>query len=319
MVLFRRLGWKPEDYDAWAQALHDDQVAFIPPTQVGGRDGRPVRVPASGHQHGPGARGPGPDRVAPPVTSGRCGPTDRSSCPGSPRRRRGRRGGSRPAGVYSSASGSRATTCSPWANGTMWSRVAVPPADRDLDLVEPEAPVAGEHDDVGERCGQLLAAAVEQVVEEHRLELRAGPAGGGRLPARSGRRASSAGDATGLISRTSRLAARPSGGPRPASSGRHPRAEAHQPAADRVGAAVSGRRRRARRRPPTRSGIAAAQARVYGPPPDSPMTAILSMPSVSAMIRRSSANAATLSYWYGVDEPMPGRSTPISRMWCCSA
>ena len=33
VVLFRRIGWKPADYDAWAQALHDDQVAFIPPTK----------------------------------------------------------------------------------------------------------------------------------------------------------------------------------------------------------------------------------------------------------------------------------------------
>jgi glutamate/tyrosine decarboxylase-like PLP-dependent enzyme len=33
VVLFRRLGWKPEDYDAWAQRLHADQVAFIPPTK----------------------------------------------------------------------------------------------------------------------------------------------------------------------------------------------------------------------------------------------------------------------------------------------
>jgi aromatic-L-amino-acid decarboxylase len=33
VVLFRRLGWKPEDYDAWAQRLHQDQVAFIPPTK----------------------------------------------------------------------------------------------------------------------------------------------------------------------------------------------------------------------------------------------------------------------------------------------
>jgi glutamate/tyrosine decarboxylase-like PLP-dependent enzyme len=33
VVLFRRLGWKPEDYDAWAQRLHRDQVAFIPPTK----------------------------------------------------------------------------------------------------------------------------------------------------------------------------------------------------------------------------------------------------------------------------------------------
>ncbi len=33
VVLFRRLGWKPEDYDAWAHRLHADQVAFIPPTK----------------------------------------------------------------------------------------------------------------------------------------------------------------------------------------------------------------------------------------------------------------------------------------------
>jgi aromatic-L-amino-acid decarboxylase len=32
VVLFRRLGWKPEDYDGWAQRLHEDQVALIPPT-----------------------------------------------------------------------------------------------------------------------------------------------------------------------------------------------------------------------------------------------------------------------------------------------
>jgi glutamate/tyrosine decarboxylase-like PLP-dependent enzyme len=33
IVLFRRLGWKPEDYDAWARALLEDDVAFIPPTK----------------------------------------------------------------------------------------------------------------------------------------------------------------------------------------------------------------------------------------------------------------------------------------------
>jgi len=33
VVLFRRLGWEPADYDKWAQALHDDEVAFIPPTK----------------------------------------------------------------------------------------------------------------------------------------------------------------------------------------------------------------------------------------------------------------------------------------------
>ena len=33
VVLFRRLGWKPEDYDAWAQRLHEGEGAFIPPTK----------------------------------------------------------------------------------------------------------------------------------------------------------------------------------------------------------------------------------------------------------------------------------------------
>ncbi|RYP87544.1 aspartate aminotransferase family protein [Nocardioides guangzhouensis] len=33
VVLFRRVGWKPEDYDAWANELHDEGVAFIPPSK----------------------------------------------------------------------------------------------------------------------------------------------------------------------------------------------------------------------------------------------------------------------------------------------
>ena len=33
MVLFRRIGWEPADYDAWAQALHSDEIAFIPPSK----------------------------------------------------------------------------------------------------------------------------------------------------------------------------------------------------------------------------------------------------------------------------------------------
>jgi aromatic-L-amino-acid/L-tryptophan decarboxylase len=36
VVLFRRLGWKPDDYDRWAQQLHEDEVAFIPPTKWDG-------------------------------------------------------------------------------------------------------------------------------------------------------------------------------------------------------------------------------------------------------------------------------------------
>ena len=69
----------------------------------------------------------------------------------------------------------------------------------------------------------------------------------------------------------------------------------------------------------TRSGIAAAQASAYGPPPESPMTAISSIPRTSAMVRRSSANANTFRYWNGVEEPMPGRSTPINLMCFFSA
>jgi len=33
VVLFRRTGWRPADYDSWAQALHDEEIAFIPPTK----------------------------------------------------------------------------------------------------------------------------------------------------------------------------------------------------------------------------------------------------------------------------------------------
>ena len=33
VVLFRRVGWQPADYDAWAAALHEEQIAFIPPTK----------------------------------------------------------------------------------------------------------------------------------------------------------------------------------------------------------------------------------------------------------------------------------------------
>ena len=33
VVLFRRPGWQPDDYTAWADRLLDDQVAFLPPTR----------------------------------------------------------------------------------------------------------------------------------------------------------------------------------------------------------------------------------------------------------------------------------------------
>jgi aromatic-L-amino-acid decarboxylase len=33
VVLFRRIGWKADDYDAWAQALHREEIAFVPPSK----------------------------------------------------------------------------------------------------------------------------------------------------------------------------------------------------------------------------------------------------------------------------------------------
>ena len=33
IVLFRRTGWAPSDYDDWARLLHEQQIAFIPPTK----------------------------------------------------------------------------------------------------------------------------------------------------------------------------------------------------------------------------------------------------------------------------------------------
>jgi aromatic-L-amino-acid/L-tryptophan decarboxylase len=36
VVLFRRIGWKAEDYDLWAANLHDDGVAFVPPSKWDG-------------------------------------------------------------------------------------------------------------------------------------------------------------------------------------------------------------------------------------------------------------------------------------------
>ena len=36
VVLFRRVGWKAEDYDSWAARLHGEGVAFIPPSKWDG-------------------------------------------------------------------------------------------------------------------------------------------------------------------------------------------------------------------------------------------------------------------------------------------
>ena len=47
---YRRLGWAPEDYDQWAQQLHRDQIAFIPPTKW---DGETVGRFAFLHPHTP--------------------------------------------------------------------------------------------------------------------------------------------------------------------------------------------------------------------------------------------------------------------------
>ena len=36
IVLFRRVGWTPADYDAGAAGLHRDEVAFVPPSRWDG-------------------------------------------------------------------------------------------------------------------------------------------------------------------------------------------------------------------------------------------------------------------------------------------
>jgi aromatic-L-amino-acid decarboxylase len=33
VVLFRRIGWHADDYNAWAQALHREEIAFVPPSK----------------------------------------------------------------------------------------------------------------------------------------------------------------------------------------------------------------------------------------------------------------------------------------------
>jgi aromatic-L-amino-acid decarboxylase len=33
VVLFRRVGWQPADYDRWAHELHEEEIAFVPPTK----------------------------------------------------------------------------------------------------------------------------------------------------------------------------------------------------------------------------------------------------------------------------------------------
>ena len=50
VVLFRRIGWKADDYGAWAQALHRDGIAFIPPSKW---EGETVGRIAFLHPHTP--------------------------------------------------------------------------------------------------------------------------------------------------------------------------------------------------------------------------------------------------------------------------
>ncbi len=50
VVLFRRRGWAGPDYDRWARALLDDQVAFMPPSSW---EGQPVARFAFLHPHTP--------------------------------------------------------------------------------------------------------------------------------------------------------------------------------------------------------------------------------------------------------------------------
>ena len=50
VVLFRRIGWQPGDYTAWADKLLDDQIAFLPPTSW---EGETVARFAFLHPHTP--------------------------------------------------------------------------------------------------------------------------------------------------------------------------------------------------------------------------------------------------------------------------
>ena len=51
---------QPEDYDAWAQALHDDEVAFIPPSKWEGETVGRFAFLHPDTSHGPGPRDPRP-------------------------------------------------------------------------------------------------------------------------------------------------------------------------------------------------------------------------------------------------------------------
>ncbi len=76
VVLFRRRGMAGRGLRPLGRAAARRGRRVHPAEQVGRRDGRPVRVPAPRHQHGPRARGPGPDRVGERrwPTCSRCSP-----------------------------------------------------------------------------------------------------------------------------------------------------------------------------------------------------------------------------------------------------
>ena len=59
IVLFRRPGWDKADYDAWSARLLHDQIGFVTPTTLGGRDGGPLRLLAPQHHRRDGRRDPG--------------------------------------------------------------------------------------------------------------------------------------------------------------------------------------------------------------------------------------------------------------------
>ena len=78
VVLFRRIGWEPADYDSVGAGAARRRGRVHPAEQVGGRDGRPVRLPAPAHHDGAGPGDPRPD--ADLTARSACGDPSRRCC-----------------------------------------------------------------------------------------------------------------------------------------------------------------------------------------------------------------------------------------------
>ena len=88
---------------------------------------------------------------------------------------------------------------------------------------------------------------------------------------------------------------------RPATAERRPPSDAIPAYQSKL--SVSGAMAARQTAPITRSGMRAAQARAWGPPPDAPITANLSMPSAFANCSTSAAADATFRPGFGLDPP----------------